>query len=88
MLWLEMGLGNWWGIGEGDRWLGAAGGDAWTVPTDEQCRWMNSRGVTGSDTDEYQLNHICFHIFGRIRIRIRIASNTNTNTDVVEYKYG
>jgi hypothetical protein len=32
-----------------------------------------TRGVIGSNTDGYQSNHICFHIFIRIQIRIRIA---------------
>jgi hypothetical protein len=48
------------------------------------------RSVNESNTDGYQRNHICFHIFIRIRIRIRIALNTNTktNTNILEYKYG
>jgi hypothetical protein len=44
-------------------------------------RGVVGRGVIGWNTDGYQWNYICFHIFSRIRIRIQIRMFSNTNTD-------
>jgi len=49
------------------------------------------RDENGSDTDEYHLYHICFHISGRIWIRIRIMSTMSDkkrlDVDIINIRF-